>query len=62
MSAELKVPFLGSVPLDPIVTRACDEGVNPLESISGTAFHASLKSIVSSTLLCCCLKTDLRSM
>lgn len=51
MASELNVSYLGSVPLDPIVTRSCDEGLNPLENILGTAFHASLKSVISSTLL-----------
>uniref|UniRef100_A0A8D8S5C1 Cytosolic Fe-S cluster assembly factor NUBP1 homolog n=2 Tax=Cacopsylla melanoneura TaxID=428564 RepID=A0A8D8S5C1_9HEMI len=34
MCLELDVPFLGSVPVDPLVTRHCDEGTSPINNPS----------------------------
>ncbi|KAI5706343.1 hypothetical protein M8J76_014563 [Diaphorina citri] len=34
MCAELSVPFLGSVPIDPLVTRHCDEGTSAIDTPS----------------------------
>lgn len=33
MCSDLKVPFLGSLPLDPLIARCCDEGENFLEKV-----------------------------
>lgn len=50
MALELNVPFLGSIPLDPLLARSCDEGKNLLQDIpdspASTAFSSVLKGLV----------------
>jgi hypothetical protein len=47
MAAELRVPFLGCLPLDPRLARSCDEGTNFLidvpDSPTTVAFNKLLK-------------------
>jgi len=50
MCEEFGVPFLGSLCLDPRLTRACDEGKDTLEELSGTLAYQQLKSIVSNII------------
>lgn len=52
MSEELKLPYLGSIPLDPVVARSCDDGVNPLEKYPDSLAVIAVKNIVSSKIRC----------
>lgn len=49
MCAELNVPFLGSVPVDPLVTRHCDEGTSAIETPSSCV--DAIRSIVKSRFI-----------
>lgn len=51
MCAELNVPFLGSVPVDPLVTRHCDEGTSAIETPSSCvdAIRSIVKKIQESS-------------
>ena len=31
MAKDLNVPLLGKIPLDPLIGKACDEGINPFQ-------------------------------
>jgi Mrp family chromosome partitioning ATPase len=50
MAAEMNVPFLGRVPLDPGIAEACDQGTPYLsafsESESAKAFSAALDKLI----------------
>ncbi|XP_050301753.1 cytosolic Fe-S cluster assembly factor NUBP1 homolog isoform X2 [Anthonomus grandis grandis] len=46
MCEELDVPFLGSLPLDPKVTRSCDEGKNFFEEVPDSPVISVLQTIV----------------
>lgn len=46
MAEEMGVPFLGRVPLDPNLARACDEGTSFLEDFPASPAAQSLRSIV----------------
>lgn len=48
MAQDLDVPFLGILPLDPIIARSCDRGVNPVEEYPHSPAVISLNTIVSS--------------
>lgn len=48
MAAEMNVHYLGSVPLDPLIARSCDQGLNPIEQFPQSAFVMHFKKIVSS--------------
>lgn len=50
MAEELDVPFLGNLPLDPVIARCCDEGQNPIEECSQSAVILNLNLIVSSEI------------
>ncbi|KMQ96824.1 cytosolic fe-s cluster assembly factor nubp1-like protein [Lasius niger] len=45
MSKELNVEFLGSIPLDPLLARCCDEGKNILTEISDSPTVSALNKI-----------------
>lgn len=46
MCIELKVPFLGSIPVDPRLARCCDEGVDFLTDMPDSPTVKNLKQIV----------------
>lgn len=48
MANELGLPFLGSLPLDPLLARCCDEGRNYLSELPSSPTILSIKSIVAS--------------
>jgi len=52
MANEVGVPFLGKIPLDPRLARACDEGKSYLEaypeSVGCKAFNSVFQKILSS--------------
>jgi len=51
MAKEMKVPFLGRIPLDPSIAKACDEGAPYIqafaESISAQAFSRALEKLIA---------------
>jgi len=50
MCIDMNVPFLGSIPLDPRIARACDEGKNFIHEFSDSeaskAYVQIIKKIV----------------
>lgn len=52
MCEDLNVPFLGSLPVEPKVARACDEGTNYLKLFPNSPTCLALKNIVESMSLC----------
>uniref|UniRef100_A0A0V0G9M0 Cytosolic Fe-S cluster assembly factor NUBP1 homolog n=1 Tax=Triatoma dimidiata TaxID=72491 RepID=A0A0V0G9M0_TRIDM len=46
MADELGVPFLGSIPLDPLLARACDEGKDPYLEMSNSSAIKAVQHIV----------------
>jgi len=46
MAKEMNVPFLGSIPLDPLLARACDEGRNIFIEFPQSPVCAALANIV----------------
>ena len=48
MAKELNVEFLGSLPLDPLLAKCCDEGKNFLTEIPESPTIATLQTIVQS--------------
>lgn len=53
MAASFNVPYLGKVPLDPNLLRACEEGVAVGEKAPGSPAVAALDRIVTGTCGCC---------
>ncbi|XP_030765852.1 cytosolic Fe-S cluster assembly factor NUBP1 homolog [Sitophilus oryzae] len=53
MCNELNVPFLGSLPLDPKVTRCCDEGRNFIEEVPDSPVIKSLDKIIAELIKKC---------
>ncbi|XP_013779481.1 cytosolic Fe-S cluster assembly factor nubp1-like isoform X2 [Limulus polyphemus] len=53
MAADLNVPFLGKIPLDPQIGKCCDEGKSFLREVpdspAAKAYHMVYKKIVDST-------------
>lgn len=47
MAAAFGVPYLGKVPLDPNLLRACEEGVAVAEKAPGSPAVAALERIVT---------------
>lgn len=50
MCEELKVPFLGSLPLDPRIARCCDEGKDFITELPDSPAVKSLNNIVESKI------------
>lgn len=48
MAFEMNVPFLGSVPLDPMLGRCCDEGVNFVQKYVKSPTIIAVKNVVES--------------
>lgn len=48
MCEELKVPFLGKLPLDPRLARCCDEGKDYLTEFPDSPTVKSLQEIIES--------------
>ena len=48
MSEELNVEYLGTLPLDPLLARCCDEGKNPLVEMPDSPTIPALNTIVQS--------------
>lgn len=48
MAEEMKIEYFGSVPLDPLLARCCDEGKNPLVDMPDSPSITSMKKIVAS--------------
>lgn len=46
MCLELDVPFLGELPIDPKLTKACDEGTNFITEFSDSLAVQSLNAII----------------
>lgn len=53
MSDELNVEFLGSIPLDPLLARCCDEGKNFLTEMPDSPTVSALNEICKSKILTC---------
>lgn len=51
MAKELNIEFLGSLPLDPLLTRCCDEGKNFLTEFPQSPTIFTLQTIVQSKFL-----------
>lgn len=51
MSQELNVPFLGNLPLDPLIARCCDKGLNPILEYPYSTVVENLNSIISSNFI-----------
>lgn len=51
MATEFALPFLGSLPLDPLLARCCDEGRNYLTELPDSPTVISIKNIVASKLI-----------
>ena len=51
MAADMEVPFLGKVPLDPRIGRCCDEGKSFLSEVPESPAADAYKQIIQSTLL-----------
>ncbi|XP_075224914.1 NUBP iron-sulfur cluster assembly factor 1 [Lycorma delicatula] len=47
MANEFSVPFLGSIPLDPLLARCCDEGRNYLTELPDSPTALSIKNVVA---------------
>ncbi|KAG8034739.1 hypothetical protein G9C98_007815 [Cotesia typhae] len=47
MAEEMNVEFLGSIPLDPLLARCCDEGKNVFTEMPESSTIVALKKIVS---------------
>lgn len=47
MAEEMNVEFLGSIPLDPLLARCCDEGKNVFTEMPESPTIVALKKIVS---------------
>lgn len=48
MCADLNLPLLGKVPLDPRIARSCDEGKSFLDQVPDSPAAAAYRSIVQS--------------
>ncbi|XP_043284965.1 cytosolic Fe-S cluster assembly factor NUBP1 homolog [Venturia canescens] len=53
MSKEMDIKFLGSLPLDPLVARCCDEGKNVLEEMPESPTVRALQEIVKKVINAC---------
>eukprot|EP01104_Vermistella_antarctica_P009128 TRINITY_DN2325_c2_g2_i1.p1 TRINITY_DN2325_c2_g2~~TRINITY_DN2325_c2_g2_i1.p1 ORF type:complete len:328 (+),score=71.11 TRINITY_DN2325_c2_g2_i1:64-1047(+) len=51
MCEEFGVDFLGSIPIDPRLARACDEGKNYLEEFADSPVSEALKSIMQKVIV-----------
>lgn len=51
MCSDLEVPFLGGVPLDPKLARACDEGKDFLAEFEDSPTAKAFKEIAKSKFL-----------
>jgi nitrogenase subunit NifH len=47
MAEEMDVSFLGGIPLDPRIAKACDDGVSFIESFPDSASAKSYMDIIS---------------
>ena len=50
MAADMDVPFLGKVPLDPRIGRCCDEGKSFLSEVPESPATAAYQQIIRSML------------
>lgn len=48
MCTELQVPLLGSLPLDPLLTRCCDDGRDFLQELPNSPAVLALTAILES--------------
>ena len=48
MAKDMNIEFLGSMPLDPLVARSCDEGKNVLTEMPESPAVVALQAIVQS--------------
>jgi len=46
MCEDLNVPFLGGLPIEPLVARACDEGVNFIQENPNSPTCKALENVV----------------
>ncbi|XP_044766426.1 cytosolic Fe-S cluster assembly factor NUBP1 homolog [Coccinella septempunctata] len=53
MCAEMKVPFLGSLPLDPVIARCSDEGRDFVSELPDAAATKSLMNVVDNIIQAC---------
>lgn len=51
MSKDLNVEFLGSIPLDPLLARCCDEGKNFLTEMPNSPTVSALNDICKRKIL-----------
>lgn len=52
MANELEVPFLGSIPIDPLLARACDEGKDPFMEMPNSPAIQAVQRIVDRKFYC----------
>ena len=48
MAADMEIPFLGKVPLDPRIGRCCDEGKSFLSEVPDSPAADAYKKIIQS--------------
>ncbi|KAG8247233.1 Cytosolic Fe-S cluster assembly factor nubp1 [Homalodisca vitripennis] len=53
MARELKIPFLGKLPLDPLLARCCDEGRNYLTEMPDSPTVSAVTEIVKKIVAAC---------
>jgi Mrp family chromosome partitioning ATPase len=53
MCEEMEVPFLGSIPLDPMIARSCDEGKPYIEAFQDSPASKAYVTIIEKLLLKC---------
>ncbi|XP_034942914.1 cytosolic Fe-S cluster assembly factor NUBP1 homolog [Chelonus insularis] len=62
MSKDLKVEFLGSIPLDPLLARCCDEGKNVFTEMPESPAIIEFKKLVTRIIEQCEYKDDSTAM
>jgi MinD-like ATPase involved in chromosome partitioning or flagellar assembly len=53
MCAEMNVPFLGAIPIDPLIARSCDEGKSFIAQAPDSPASKAYAAIFESTVLEC---------
>jgi len=53
MCEEMSVPFLGSIPLDPMIARSCDQGIPFIENFKDSPASKAYISIIEKLIKIC---------
>lgn len=51
MAEEMNIDFLGSIPLDPLLARCCDEGKNVFTEMPESPTIVELKKVITSKFI-----------